>query len=447
MKHLYQMVLSILIFSGLQLSCKSPPKKIKFDSIKNQMNSLEENNTQADFPNEASVISFQENIYKPILKPYCSSCHAQAFASDLIEEAHTNFLKRVELSKFTNTSETHLVDKLRHNHNCWLDSAKKCAGAMEDAIDLWLADLQKLGFTPSAETFNIETAEIAFLDAKEVGISIDSNQYAWASVDQAILQAPFSKKSLANDGRITSYAVALGEPVLEGINALAVFADSSKSVSFAFDVKRPGSYSVWARISTPKSDMNGFFIGINDQTLEFNTPVTGEDSWKWVQLAETLEDDSTQPVLLEIDSPGKIQVPIIFRANGAKISYLVLNQKADEFDGEQFVAPYREIRLPLPLPDAFIIATVWELASNGIGVRDLRIESPRALHVKAIHPLINGVFHRSHGAYTQVDSVIGGSSDRDQQIIKTGGSLSTTLRADIKVDRLSFAFEILELSE
>ncbi len=451
MKRFTRMLLTIMIFSSIQVSCKHPPKKISLTATQNLMRSGgDENGTEVPFPAEVSLSSFRQNIYEPLLKPYCRSCHSETFVSDPIAVAHSNFLTRMELNKFSNTSETLLVDKLRHNHNCWLDTGAKCASAMSDAIDLWLADLLKAGYKPSPELFAIQTAEIPFFGGQAIDIPIDDQQYAAASVEQAVLKTPFIKLPLTKEGRIKSYAVGQGGSSLDE-EASILFADPSQTITFELDVKTSGSYSVYARVNTPKSDMNGFFISVNDQTLDFPTPITGEDSWKWVQLTETLDDDTTQPVLVVVETPGKVQIPVIFKANGAKISYLVLNRKADEFNGEQFIVPYREIRVPLPVADSFLIATVWEPISAGkdktyVGVRDLRIESPRPLHVKGIHPLINGVYYRNHGAYLLVDTVAGGSRERDKQLIQTGGSLSTTWIADLAVDRLSFAFDALEVS-
>ncbi|MFW7378872.1 MAG: hypothetical protein ACOH5I_08705, partial [Oligoflexus sp.] len=64
--------------------------------------------------------------------------------------------------------------------------------------------------------------------------------------------------------------------------------------------------------------------------------------------------------------------------------------------------------------------------------------------IKSIRPLINGVFAQGHATYLSVDTVVGGSQDRAQQVISTGGATGTILLADWEKDKLSFSFDVIE---
>jgi hypothetical protein len=166
-----------------------------------------------------------------------------------------------------------------------------------------------------------------------------------------------------------------------------------------------------------------------------------------VQLTRN-QNNQQQPITIQVAAPAVVPVPILFRAPEAKINFNALTQKTNEFDGEQFANQFFDIAVDLPIAGAKIIATVWEKTTEegkrSLGVKELRIESPKPIRVKTIYPLINGLFHANHGTYTLVDTIAGGSNERRQQVINTGGSNSSTWLADIKNDELSFAFEMLE---
>jgi hypothetical protein len=112
-----------------------------------------------------------------------------------------------------------------------------------------------------------------------------------------------------------------------------------------------------------------------------------------------------------------------------------------------------DIAVPLKVAGvegAKIVATVWEQTmeegKRSLGVKQLRIVSPVPLHVKGIYPLINGLYSANHGTYTLVDTVAGGP-DSTKQLISTGGSTASTWIADLKADKLSFAFDVIEVAK
>ncbi len=387
--------------------------------------------------------SFQVNVYDPILKPYCASCHGTTFVDSDPERAHANFLRRVSFDKFSGVDQTPVVLKLKQTHNCWEGETSKCVAVMANGLNLWLLDLDAAGFKPKPPIYPNPTKSVLLSSGLPATVEVDTTQYAGASAEAATLAEPFAKGTDDVDGAILSYA--MGKAGTPPIAAVAQ-AQAAQAITFNVDVKTAGTYQVWARVKTPSAESNGFFARINNANVLFNTPVT-DVAWKWVQLTRN-QNNQQQPITIQVNAPAIVPVPILFRAPGAKINFVALTQKVAEFDGEQFANQYRDIAVDLPIANSKIIATVWEKTTEegkrSLGVKELRIESPKPVRVKTIYPLINGMFHENHGTYTLVDTIAGGSTERRQQVINTGGSNATTWIADITKDELSFAFEVLE---
>lgn len=390
-----------------------------------------------------SVESFKANLYEPILQPYCEECHAETFVDSNLDNAHTNFLARVAFNRFTGVEQTPVVLKMKQSHNCWEGETQKCVDTLSQAIDRWLLDLDANGFKPSPPNYPYKTQPVPLSLAAPTTVAIDSTQYAGAGVETATLAEPFAKGTDDIDGSLTSYAMGkAGTPPIAAVGQ----AQAAQAVTFNVDVKAAGTYQIWARVKTPNAASNGFFARINNANVVFNTPVT-DVAWKWVQLTRN-QNNQVQPITIQVNAPAVTPVPILFRNPGAKINYIALTQKTNGFDGEQFSNQFFDISVDLPIPGAKIIATVWEKTTEegkrSLGVKELRIESAKPIRVKTIYPLINGLFHANHGSYTLVDTIAGGSAERRQQVINTGGSNASTWLADIKKDELSFAFDVLE---
>jgi hypothetical protein len=430
---------SLIIMIGLLFTaCQKPPKMAKTRSEANPGDTI-----LPGVPPQVSTESFRLNVYEPILQPYCQSCHATTFVDSELEVAHGNFLPRVAFDKFTGVDQTPVVQKLRQAHNCWEGETQKCVTAMADAISLWLLDLEAAGFKPTPPSYPYKTPSIALATAIPTTVAIDGTQYAGAGVDTASVAEPFTTGADDIDGALKTYAMGrAGTAPIANVNQ----AQAGQAVTFNVDVKTAGTYQIWARVKTPSAQSNGFFARINNANVAFNTPVT-DAVWKWVRLTR-VQNNNEQPITLQVAAPAVVPVPILFRAPEAKINYIALTQKTDEFDGEQFANQFLDIAIDLPIPGAKIIATVWEKTveegKRSLGVRELRIESPKPIRIKTIYPLINGLFHANHGTYTLVDTVAGGSAEREKQVISTGGSTATTWLADITKDEISFAFEVLE---
>lgn len=432
----FQLAMLCLVLAVVSGACKKAPvmgqKQAKAAATDQLVN----------LPQGASLASFKANVYEPILQHYCGSCHATTFAGSKVEDAHNNFLLRVGFDKFSGVDQTPVVLKMKQSHNCWEGQTSKCVDALTNAIDLWLLDLEAAGYKPTPAVYPIATRPVALTDAKLTTIAFDSTQYARAGVDTATLAEPFAKGSNDIDGAIETYVMGkAGTTAITAVNQ----AQATQAVTFNVDVKTPGTYQVWARVKTLDAAKNGFFIRINNANVVFNTPVTG-DTWKWVQLTR-IQNMEPVPITMDVGAAAVVPIPILFRAAEAKINMIVLTRKIGEFDGEQFANRYMDISVDLPIPGARIIATIWEktteVGKRSLGVKELRIDSSRPIHVKTIYPLINGLFHLNHGTYTLVDTVAGGSTDRTKQVIQTGGSTSTTWIADLTKDQISFAFEAI----
>jgi hypothetical protein len=402
----------------------------------------------ADIPMEVSLASFKANLYDPLLQPYCSNCHASTFVESDVEKAHLAFLDRAGFDKFAGIEQTLPVKKMHEAHNCWDGSTKTCIDMMTSKMELWLKDLEANGYKPKPVVYPNATADVMLSAAAPITLTIPP-EYAFGGVDKATLAAPFTMATDDVDGAIKSYATSPAG------TARANNANVAQSITWNLDVKAPGNYFVWARVKTEADTGNEFFFrgGANGAATAFIAPVTGKDTWKWAQMMVVQNNQNTaNPFMFNVAAAGQTPVAIVFREATAKINQIVLTTKPD-FNGDQFTRTFMDIAVPLKVPGvegAKIIATVWENTveegKRSLGVKELKIESPVPLHVKGIYPLINGIYNTNHGTYTLVDTVAGGP-DATKAVITTGGSTASTWLADLKVDKLSFAFDVIEVAK
>jgi hypothetical protein len=337
------------------------------------------------------------------------------------------------------------VKKMTEAHNCWEAEVSACVASMSEKMNLWLKDLEANGFRPIPVVYPNATSEIALTSVTPTPVSVP-REYAGSCVDKATLAAPFTMATDDVDGPIKSYA---SSPMG---TARANAAVAAQAITFTLDAKVAGTYFIWARVKTLADANNEFFIQANAAAaVAFNPPVNGKDTWKWAQLMG-VGNNAAVPVSFAVAAPGPQTIRVLFREGGAKINYLVITTKQD-FNGEIFSNDFQDVVVPLNVagaPGAKIIANVWEKTAEegkrSLGVRYLRIESPVPLKIKKIYPLINGIYNTNHGTYTIVDTVAGGP-DPEKSIISTGGSTASTWLADLKVDKLSFAFEVLEVAK
>jgi hypothetical protein len=402
----------------------------------------------ADIPMEVSLASFKANLYEPLLQPYCQECHASTFVDSNVEKAHLVFLDRAELDSFAGVEQSFAVAKMKLAHNCWEGSTKTCVDTMTNKMNLWLKDLEANGFKPKPVVYPNATGEIMLASAAPITLAIPP-EYAFGGVDKATLVAPFTMATDDVDGAIKAYATSPAAARINNAPGAAV-----QGIKFNLDVKTAGTYFVWARVKTDADASNEFFVRPNNgAAVAFIAPVTGKDTWKWAQMMIVANNANTaNPFTFNVAAPGAIPVDVLVREGAAKINQLVITTKPD-FNGDQFIRTFMDITVPLKVPGvegASIVATVWENTveegKRSLGVKELKIVSPVPLHVKGIYPLINGLYNPNHGTYTLVDTVAGGP-DTTKAVISTGGSTATTWLADLKVDKISFAFDLIEVAK
>jgi len=416
----------------------------------------------AGVPMEASLAAFATHVYTPILGPYCAACHHETFAPKPlgaaegevaplpagIDKAHLAMLARTNFNAFAGVDQTTVVVKMDYHgggHNCWQSEAKKCYDSMVTAIGAWLKDLEAAGYKPTPVKYPNSTAQVMLSTAVNVTPATDANQYVAGFVASATVAAPFATATNDVDGPIGTYAMAPMGTAVGGNTP-----NQAQAITFNMDVKAAGTYYVWARVKTAAAANSRFFIGANGATaIQFNPGATTD--WKWVQ-ATVVANNVTSPYSFNVAAPAVIPVRVFYRDPGAKINALVITQRRDDFNGEQFSNQFMELKVPLAVPGAdgaSIIATVWKKTDaenrKSLGVTQLRFDSAVPLRVKNIKPLINGLYFNNHGTYTIVDTVAGGAGA--DPIIKTGGSTASTWLADMAVDKLSFSFETIEVSK
>ncbi len=251
------------------------------------------------------------------------------------------------------------------------------------------------------------------------------------------------------DGAINSYIMAPpgGNPRNQGDAAAG-------TAAFNIDVLTAGTYFAWIRTKMLDADQNEYFL--SDGTNTFQAPAETEstgDAWTWKQLELLNQDDVLEPQPLTL-AAGPQTITLQEREGGVKIAYLLITSRTDP-NTEIFNTKLYDVAVDisdLVGTNAKIIATVWEKAqgdeqAKAIGVKELRVESDKPLHIKGIYPLINGDFESYHATYSLVDGTFGGSEVRAEQIIQTGAATGTTWLSDYAADKLSFGFDVLEVAE
>jgi len=407
----------------------------------------------ANVPMDVSLASFKANLYEPVLVPFCQECHATTFVDSNIEKAHLTFLEKSKLNNFPGVEQSFAVDKMKHAHNCWEGTTKACVDTMAAKVTLWLKDLEANGFKPTPVTYPNATGEIMLATAAPVNLTIP-NDYAFAGITGATLTG-YTMATDDVDGAIKSYATS--PAAARAAAAPNAATPAVPFITFNLDVKAPGTYFVWARLKTEAATSNELWVSPTAGAAfqSFIAPVTGKDTWKWAQMFQAAANatvPTTTPFTFTVAAAGPIQLRVAQREGGVKINQLVVTTQT-AFNGDQFTRSFMDIVVPLKVPGvegAKIIATVWENTmeegKRSLGVKELRIDSPMPLHVKGIRPLINGLYNESHNTYTLVDTVAGGP-DATKSVISTGGSTASTWLADLKVDKISFSFDLIEVAK
>lgn len=406
-----------------------------------------------DIPLDVSLASFKANLYEPVLEPYCQECHRSTFGDTNIEKAHLAFLERAKLEAFVGVEQSFAVDKMKHAHNCWEGTTKACVDTMASKMNLWLKDLEANGYKPKPVVYPNATGEIMLATAAPITLTIPTD-YASAGITGATLTG-YTMATDDVDGAIKNYATS--PAAARAAAAPNAATPAVPFITFTLDAKVAGTYFVWARVKTAADTSNELWVSPTAGAAfqSFISPVTGADTWKWSQMFQAAANatvPTANPFTFNVAAPGPIQLRVAQREGAVKINQIVITTKPD-FNGDQFTRTFMDITVPLKVAGvegAKIVATVWENTveegKRSLGVKELKIVSPVPLRVKGIYPLINGLYNPSHGTYTLVDTVAGGP-DATKAVISTGGSTASTWLADLKVDKLSFAFDVIEVAK
>ncbi|MCX6130542.1 MAG: hypothetical protein NTX25_15955 [Proteobacteria bacterium] len=156
-------------------------------------------------PMAVSLASFEANLYEPLLKPFCASCHDKTFVDQDPAKAHAAFLLRAGFDKYSGIDQTLPVLKMKQAHNCWDAQTKTCVTMMTEKMKLWMTDLEANGFKPVPLKYPFTSAEVMMSTAAPITVTAPA-EYSGAGVDKATLAAPFTMGDNDIDGPIKFYA-------------------------------------------------------------------------------------------------------------------------------------------------------------------------------------------------------------------------------------------------
>ncbi len=345
---------------------------------------------------------------------------------------------------------------------CWLELRNECVDAVQGGIETWLENIKKAGIHTTQSRFGVQTKAVAMLNSEFVErIDYAAGDYIPLPLEKAVIDPIFVTAKDDPDGKLATYAtVVRGTP--DSVDTLPLVPNLQRGIRHTFIPSVSGDYELWIRVkalNAERSLIRAFtpkLLGVRtleqdtagpESIVEFFSGTT--NGWTWIPILRTYFAGTTSTFALTAGVSASVGV--YYRFPEIKYSMMVLAKKGIDFQGSQFLKQYRQIKVPLPVPDSFIIATVWDLntsseAKKAVGVVDLRIESPVKLRIKSIYPLINGVFNPQHSSYTSVDTTAGGPILADR-VIKTGGSAGATWVVDTEKDQLSFGFEELRIED
>jgi len=428
-------------------SCGKAPKKPGFINGSSPRSGAGANGA-VGFPVAVSLAAYKEFLYQPLVQVNCSGCHEEHPFHANLEDSHRYAVEKyIDPSSSTSArilfetpDESALLRRVASNHNCGADNCTKAF--VQEAISFWMEDLEDAGWEIPKPNYPNTTPAIAFNGGKAVIVPYDPSLYLAAPASQATGTNTYAAIQMGDpDGPVAGY---LGSRPGDNQNANSATAGVA---SFNFDVRVPGDYFLWLRVKLEDDDQSSFFVATNGGNPQpFALDATGEE-WIW----RTVNDANGDPATFANLQTGPLTVAVRQRAGGAKFNYVLLTPR-DDANRAQFVTEYYDLEIDISKEagvPAKIIATVWadiqsEDGVKVIGVESLRIDSAQALRIKTIRPLINGIFAEGHATFLGVDTVVGGSRDRDQQIISTGGATGTILLADWEKDKLSFSFDLIE---
>lgn len=399
-----------------------------------------------EFPVQLSLQAYEKHLYDPLVAVNCKNCHPNNTLQESHEYMVTKYIDPTSTTArilFETPSESAALLRVAGNHNC---SSENCTrDFVEKAIGKWIDDLVSAGWIVPEPVYPNITDEQAFRSARPVTYTPNQSEYLYSLAADGEGLNSFATTQSADepDGVVESYLTS-APGVQRNANDAA-----AGSATFTFNAEQDGEYYIWLRVRTPEEGQNSFFVVVNGQTFTMTTAVT-EGSWDWAQYVLINNDDEEVPQTVNLEA-GPVTVEVRERDGGASFSYVVLTPR-DEPNRKQFITQFYDLEFDISDQvgsTAKLVATIWEEAQDEdvshkvVGVESLRIVSDVPVRVADIKPVINGIYSPTHSMYTVVDTVVGGSEDRQEQIIRTGGAYSTVWIGNFSRDTIAFSFEVI----
>ncbi|MBY0516314.1 MAG: hypothetical protein K2P81_05365 [Bacteriovoracaceae bacterium] len=380
---------------------------------------------------ESSLSAFQQTVY-PLTRSHCVSCHGGSqtplHASSDPAVAHNAVLQKVN---FTDPSNSRMVRKLRdESHHCWT-SCSQSAQIMQDAIAEWTSRMTTVNTDPPGGTndYNLVTGQSqtvaqerqlvtagAFLMTSSAGTAMYSTPFVYNStISPGFIEAP-------NDGSNQTFSST--DPAA----GQATFAMSSMA-------NRTGG-ALWGLVQAAANNDDSFFIKMNNGNLiQWNIPDTN-GKFQWVRVPNNYNVNA-----------GNNVVTVREREDGTKIAMLLWTQ--DQNFVPTGAGTAGEIKLTFPLSTLLggvsgvsLEVKLNDYDSYSYKLTSLRLNntSGRMIYVKNIRLMLNGHYSPQNANYTYVDQTVpnGGAN-------LNPGSMIVLKEKGEAVDKLSFAFEILEV--
>lgn len=386
-------------------------------------------------PGNVSVQAFSTTVH-PITRMYCINCHG-SFQQPLhavadVTQAHDAVVDAFKVN-FNNPSQSRMVAKLRdESHNCWSANCSADASQMETAIIAWKTELEAAGGTDggSGTTNSLETVESrALIEELDPDNAMDNGTIV-VEAQSASLVAPMVQATAnnvdyiwvpnGNGGNLGNNNAAAGRGFL------------------TFDTSISDSYKIYALVDAPNGQDNSFHMKVdNGNYQEWHIEETMGFEWR-----EVTNTANFNPVDFFIPAGNGHVLDVRQREDGTKISRVVItndpNVNLNDVSNAVIATITYDISSIVGTMATFSI-DVQEYDMYSYKLANPTITSAARIRVKSVKPLINGVYNPQHATYTLVDTTtLGGTvvlSNRALIALKDQGPM---------IDRLSFAFEILE---
>lgn len=386
-------------------------------------------------PADVSVQAFATTVH-PITRMYCINCHG-SFQSPLhavadVQEAHDAVVDTFKVN-FNNPPASRMVAKLRDEaHNCWSADCNNDAAQMEAAVLAWRAELEAAGGTDggSNTTNSLETSESrALIEELDPDNAMDNGTIV-VEAQSASLAAPMVT---GVDGDMTYIWTPNGNGGNLGNN------NNAAGRGFInFDTSISDSYKIYALVDAPSNQDNSFHIKVdNGNYQEWHIPTTMGFEWR-----EVTNTSNMNPVDFFIPAGNGHVLEVRQREDGTKISRVVVTNDPTVNLNDVTNAVIATITYDI---SAFVGTTatfsidIQEYDMYSYKLTNPTITSAARVRVKSVKPLINGLYNPQHATYTLVDTTtLGGTS------VLSSRALIALKDQGPMIDRLSFAFEILE---